>query len=539
MQRARQQQHIGEEEILQQQEQQQQEQPRRRKASTANSGACNGISTKSTSDGDSSKDALHPMSAATSGRLPDDYANSVYCKYAEEFPEKFRVSIDYSIQEKPQQVLSSAVVLALVVIFACGPSWLWKSDEDYRFFQVQFQDLSEDRQQALRFRAVQVIGCLAVAIMGYCFLESRDGLLVRPHPGFWRVIHGLCLTYFLCLVALLSVHRDDGRFLVRMLLPGFGSRKENVFTGTLVLDCSVNMNTLMRQLTSVWFISHAVGWFLKMCIFRSWMFNLTFSILFEFCEMSLQWLIPEFQECWWDSIFIDAIFSNLMGMVVGCAVMRWCGKRHFDWLGAYPRYQKIMLKFTPFSSCEYEWSFFRTPRHLLMTSLLLFLSLLAEVSVFLLMTVLDIPAVHWINPTRLGLLGLLAFPAVAEFYAQLQFRYDRMGGNVFLFVMILTVELLVSIKYGTDRFFSSAPELDVVIPWILTGALFGVWCCCYFAHATQERRTKAETNTELGTRKHHPASFRDTAASVLLKLPPQACFLPLLYLAKHYYYGGS
>ncbi|CDJ58559.1 phosphatidylserine synthase, putative [Eimeria maxima] len=541
MQRAKEQELTEEEKILQQQQQQQQ-QLRRRKTPSSNSETRNGISANSTSDGDSSKEAFHPSSSTTSsGRLPDDYANSVYCKHAEEFPEKFRVSIDYSIQEKPQQVLSSAVVLALVVVFACGPSWLWRDGENYRFFQASFEDFSEERQHELRFRAVQVIGCLAVAIMGYCFLESRDGLLVRPHPGFWRVIHGLCLTYFLCLVALLSVHRDDGRFLVRMLLPGFGSRKGNVFSGTLVLDCSVSMNTLTRQLTSVWFISHAVGWFLKMCIFRSWMFNLTFSILFEFCEMSLQWLIPEFQECWWDSIFIDAIFSNLMGMVVGCAVMRWCGKRHFDWLGAYPRYQKIMLKFTPFSSCEYEWSFFRTPRHLLMTSLLLFLSLLAEVSVFLLMTVLDIPAVHWINPTRLGLLGLLAFPAVAEFYAQLQFRYDRMGGNVFLFVMILTVELLVSIKYGTDRFYSSSPDLDVVLPWVLAGALFGAWCCCYFSHATQERRSKAETHTEkVAPRKHQREnSLRDTAALVLLKLPPQACFLPLLYLAKYYYYGGS
>ena len=493
------------------------------------------MSTKSTSDGDSGMDALRSR-LGLGGRLPDDYANSVYCKHAEEFPGKFRAAIDYSIQEKPRQVLFGLAVLGVLVVVACGPSWAWGTDGGTRFFAVHFEDLAEERQQELRFYALQVLGCLAVAIMGYCFLESRDGLLVRPHPGFWRLIHGLCFAYFLALVVLLAVHRDDGRFLLRMLVPGFGAKKENIFSGTLVLDCSMGMKTLTRQLTSVWFISHAVGWFLKMCIFRSWMFNLTFSILFEFCEMSLQWLIPEFQECWWDSIFIDAIFSNLMGMVFGCAVMRWCGKRHFDWLGAYPTYQKIMLKFTPFSSCEYEWSFFRTPRHLLMTSLLLFMSLLAEVNVFFLMTVLDVPATHWINPGRLGLLGLLAFPAVAEFYAQVHFRYDRMGGNVFMFVMILTVELLVCIKYGVDRFFASSPDADVVIPWLLAGLFFGVWCHCYFAKASHEQTKKGQA-TE-GVDEVRCGSLQDSASEVLLKIPPQACFLPLLYLTKHYYYGG-
>lgn len=500
----------------------------------ADPGINNDMSTKSTWDGDTCTDALRSQ-LAVEECAAEDHANAMYRKHAEEFPEKFRVSIDYSIRENPQQILCGGIVLAIIVVITCGANWLWGTEEGDNFFHRPFEELSERRQQQLRFRLLQVLGCLAVAIAGYCFLESRDGLLVRPHPGFWRLVHGLCFTYFLFLVFLLAVHRDDGRFLIRLILPGMGLRKKNIFSGTLVLDCSMGVNTLMRQLTSVWFISHAVGWFLKMCIFRSWMFNLTFSILFEFCEMSLQWLIPEFQECWWDSIFIDAIFSNLMGMVLGCAVMRWCGKRHFDWLGAYPTYQKVLLKFTPFSSYKYKWSFFRTPRHLLMTCLLLFLSLLAEVNVFLLMTVLDIPAIHWINPLRLGLLGLLACPTVAEFYAQVHFRYDRVGGNVFLFVMILAVELLVSIKYGVDRFYAASPDADVVVPWILTGLFFGIWCRCYFAKALegQKKIEGGEKDTVKGWRKR----LLDRVSVLLLKVPPQACFLPLLYLTKHYYYG--
>lgn len=494
----------------------------------------NDVPTKTASERGDGVDAFRSQVAVDDHRPSDDYANSVYCKQAGDFPKKFRPSIGHGMKEKFLQVFLGVAFLGVLVLVA------WRSREDM-LFDTPFEELSTQRQQELRFHWLQVWACLVMAIIGYCFLEKRDGLLVCPHPGFWRLVHGLNFTYFLILVVLLTLHRYDGRILLRMLIPGFSPTEKNVFSGTLVLDCSMGMNTLMRQLKSLWFTSHVIGWFLKMCIFRSWMFNLTFSIFFEFCELSLQWLVPEFQECWWDSIFIDAIVSNLFGMIFGCAVMRWCGKPHFDWLGAYPTNQNVLLKFIPFSSREYELSFFRTPRHLLMTGILLFFSLLAEVNVFLLMNVLDIPAAHWLNPFRLVLLGLLSFAAVAEFYAHLHFKSDRKGGSVFLFVMILILEVLLSIKYGVDRFFAASPDMDVVVPWVLAGLLFGVWCRCYFARASAEQAREAEAkkaDAKEQTRKAQRTTLQERASAMLLKLPPQACFLPLLYLAKHYYYGS-
>ncbi|KAL8272279.1 hypothetical protein Esti_003796 [Eimeria stiedai] len=459
---------------------------RQRRQAPAELSCGDAVSARSASDSDTHTETVYPQDALADS-FSDEHADEVYSKHAAEFTEKFRASIDYRIREKPLQVLVGFALLCILVLVSCTPGWLGGAAEGTKLFERAFEDLSLQRQQELRFCALQIFGCWTMAIAGYCFLESRDGLLVRPHPGFWRLVHGLCLTYFLLLVALLAMHRDDGRFFIRVLAPGVGARNKNVFSGTLVLDCS--------------------------------------------------WLIPEFQECWWDSIFLDAIFSNLMGMVFGCAVMRWFGKRHFDWLGAYPTYQRILLKFTPFSSCNYEWSFFRTPRHLLMTSLLLFFSLLAEINVFLLMTVLDIPASHWINPLRLVFLGLLAFPAVAEFYAQVHFKYDRMGGNVFLYGIILAVELLVSVKYGADRFKSATPGADVVIPWLSTALLFGTWCRCYFAKLPQEQGKETAAKRDAGAALS--ASLHNLVSSALLKVPPQACFLPLLYLFKHYYYGSA
>jgi hypothetical protein len=42
-----------------------------------------------------------------------------------------------------------------------------------------------------------------------------------------------------------------------------------------------------------------------------------YSISFEVVELSLMWLIPEFQECWWDSVFLDMLGANMLGMFMG------------------------------------------------------------------------------------------------------------------------------------------------------------------------------------------------------------------------------
>lgn len=52
-------------------------------------------------------------------------------------------------------------------------------------------------------------------------------------------------------------------------------------------------------------------------MFRDWRVCWVLGITFELLELSLQWTIPEFQECWWDSLFMDLFGANLLGMILG------------------------------------------------------------------------------------------------------------------------------------------------------------------------------------------------------------------------------
>src|SRR4051812_25988358 len=62
-------------------------------------------------------------------------------------------------------------------------------------------------------------------------------------------------------------------------------------------DCSFSASTVWRQLTSVWFLSHSVGWMGKMFIMRDFRQCFAQSVIFELLEVTMQFLIPDFRQC--------------------------------------------------------------------------------------------------------------------------------------------------------------------------------------------------------------------------------------------------
>lgn len=46
------------------------------------------------------------------------------------------------------------------------------------------------------------------------------------------------------------------------------------------------------------------------------------SILFEIVELSLRHWIPNFYECWWDSLLLDLFGCNLIGILIGTWILK-------------------------------------------------------------------------------------------------------------------------------------------------------------------------------------------------------------------------
>jgi hypothetical protein len=141
-----------------------------------------------------------------------------------------------------------------------------------------------------------LVGAVIVFLV-VCILQMPDSLMVRPHPAYWRVVHGCGIVYLSLLAFLFVQNLDSSRQAVRYLAPAPMGRADP-FQGHDVLQCAINKGTILRQLTSIWFWSHLIGWTLAVTALRSFTFTLLGACVFELMEMSLQFLIPEFQECW-------------------------------------------------------------------------------------------------------------------------------------------------------------------------------------------------------------------------------------------------
>ncbi|CEM36299.1 unnamed protein product [Vitrella brassicaformis CCMP3155] len=461
----------------------------------------------------------------------------IYKEWAREQPDRFRLPADFQVHEKPRQIIygyAFCAVLLYLGFYARPPA---------------------TQTGVLRY----ALGGVLASVVLYSFLQTRDGLLVRPHPAFWRCVHGVCLFHWFFVIALLLLTPDQGRELMYLIFPGTRpdpSRRKNVFDGTLEIDCRINLSTVIRQIQTPWFTSHIIGWFLKMLMYRDWKFCLVLSTMYELCELSFQWLIPEFQECWWDSILMDSIGANLIGMTLGVGLLRWMNAWEFDWVGQRPLYQRALLQFTPFSWSEYQWAFFKSPDRLLAALWLLAMSLLTELNVFFFMYSLELPASHFIHPLRCIYICLLALNAVPEHYEYMNTHGKRIGHNEWLLGGIITVECLVNVKYGASKWASIVPPLGVCVPWCVSLVLFLIWCTCHFATCERDvfegiKQPLTQTHTQNSAQQNgachqHSAAEKGCSsqqagwhygvARAVARVPPLLVFSPLVYLFKYYDY---
>jgi len=200
------------------------------------------------------------------------------------------------------------------------------------------------------------------------------------------------------------------------------------------------------------FLAHILGWWGKMWIIRDWHMCVIYSVSFEIAELSLVWLIPEFQECWWDSIFMDALGANLIGMFMGRISLQYLECKDYDWNpgdqtpSLLSHLKHMLKKLTPFSWSNYSWP--RDSRSWWLSTVVWIGALVLELNSFFIIHALHIKPSHWINTVRLMLLGAQGAQAVPEWYEYVRGNTTRIGHNCWVMFMIICLELLLAFQYG-------------------------------------------------------------------------------------------
>ena len=358
-------------------------------------------------------------------------------------------------KEQPRQFLLLFTVIAAV--------WYYSYTHD-----------SDDMQQNVQTALLSS----SFIFLAYCFLQTRDGILVRPHPGFWRIVHGCSVIYLILLAALSVQNVKSARNVLKILFPEVGEQSSPDLSH---LNCEINARTLYQSGTSIWFFAHITGWWGKMCMFRDWRFCWVLSITFEFLEMSLQFIIPDFKECWWDSLIMDLFGANLVGMCLGKLTLHLLETTDYDW-GNKGFVRRALNQFSPFSWSRYYWEVFSSFKRFAQVLVALFVTLMAELNAFFLLSTLNIPKESHINKYRLFLIFVLGIPAASEYY---EFISDpncwRVGQNAWMMCSIVCFEILIWAKFLPSILQHSSPlPMEVFVPIAAFAGMFILWTILFF-----------------------------------------------------------
>ncbi|XP_057308970.1 phosphatidylserine synthase-like isoform X2 [Hydractinia symbiolongicarpus] len=322
-------------------------------------------------------------------------------------------------------------------------------------------------------------GSLAVFVvfMLLSLLICPNGPFVRPHPAVWRLVLGASIVYTLCLTyALFQSYKD----IIAMLhyfdpslkdakpdTENLDSAEKNAKTcrspcqGLSVLlpvsshfflvyaeDCSFQV---VWSRLDIFVVAHFLGWAVKALMLRHAGLLWLLSIMWEFTEIAFSHLLENFKECWWDSIILDVVICNGLGIHFGLYLCKKLEMREYRWesikdiQGASKKIRRAVLQFTPVSWTEVRWF---DPKCIKMryTSLCLLCIIwqISELNTFFLKHVFVLPTGHYLNVGRVVLISLVVMPTLS---------------------CITFFEAILSVRHAKELF--SMTEFTKVAIWIV------------------------------------------------------------------------
>ncbi len=191
----------------------------------------------------------------------------------------------------------------------------------------------------------------------------------------------------------------------------------------------------------VFVLAHSLGWFVKALIVRDLGVSWVCSVLFELVELAFAHLLPNFRECWWDSIIFDVFGCNLIGIHLADYALS-----KLDW----PKFKFLRSAFGA-KKINYKFLFSAT--------LLIALITLIDLNFFFLKFVLFIPTTHWLSHVRTYSFVLISAPASIEMWKWASSRkrmnrwtFFKQCPSAVIGMLALLSEVAIYVKFRGDMF---------------------------------------------------------------------------------------
>ncbi|XP_064990959.1 CDP-diacylglycerol--serine O-phosphatidyltransferase 1-like isoform X2 [Musa acuminata AAA Group] len=182
------------------------------------------------------------------------------------------------------------------------------------------------------------VWAMIAVYLAYSLLQAPSTVLIRPHPAIWRLVHGMAVVYLAALTFLLFQNRDDARRFMKFLHPDLGIELPERSYGA---DCRIyvpenpksRFNNVYETLFDEFVLAHILGWWGKAIMIRNQPLLWVLSIGFELMELTFRHMLPNFNECWWDSIVLDILTCNWFGIWAGMRTVRYFDGKTYEWVG--------------------------------------------------------------------------------------------------------------------------------------------------------------------------------------------------------------
>jgi phosphatidylserine synthase 2 len=330
----------------------------------------------------------------------------------------------------------------------------------------------------------------AFLVLGCAYLP--DSMLRRPHPIIWRLVLSVSIVYLLNITFLLFQSPSNARSFLTFYDKSLGVPLPEKSYGD---KCEVFINTYpyikldnIYDSLDVYLTAHLVGWFVKMLIVRDVYLCWFLSILFEIMELTFKHILPNFNECWWDHLFLDIFGCNALGIWLGHITCKYLEMYNYKWISknnekySYGEgeikenpnkndYKKRIINmlsyFTPNYWVKHEWSIFSSVKRFYAVLWYVAFMMMVDLSNFFMKFELWMPNTHFLLGIRIYTWALMAAIATREYYEYITNRScKRLGPFVWVSHLILFVEYCMIYKFSDSPTFKIPYPKYVIYFWV-------------------------------------------------------------------------
>ncbi|KAL4218103.1 Phosphatidylserine synthase 2 [Mactra antiquata] len=388
--------------------------------------------------------------------------------------EHFRFINEKGVDDISLEIFYKPHTITLLTVSICGLLYLAFTQDD----QIQ---------EANIWRG---FCCVIFFFLVISVLAFPNGPFTRPHPAIWRMVFGLSVCYFMLLLFVLFQNRRDVRRMLEWIYPNL--QNQTLTEKDYAVNCSDITLSRLWSCIDVFAFAHFTGWAMKALLIRHYGILWTISIMWEITEIVFMHLLPNFAECWWDSLILDVLVCNGLGIWIGMAICKKLEMRNYHWESIKDihsttgKIRRAVLQFTPATWTHVRWldpnsGYMR----FVAVTMLIFIWQLAELNTFFLKHIFEIPPPHQLNWIRLALISSVSAPTIRQFYVYVtDTRCKRVGTQCWMFCAITFTEAIICLKFGRELF--QQTEMTYVFSWLIIQMVSS--CLCVYLCVVYARR---------------------------------------------------